>query len=110
MRADAEPDAIHAWLAFNIADGNLCSAQRPAPAHFGVGIVLVSNVLADPLVQLKLQIGALFPGADLLALQYLEVVGQTVDDKQVGQLGAEPVIQLGSFAFFAIAEEFGLLC
>ncbi|MNO77638.1 hypothetical protein D3C76_687540 [compost metagenome] len=109
MRAYAQADAVPARFALDVADDHLRGAQRTAAADFGAGVLLVGHVLADPLVEFQFEVGALFPRADLLALQDLQVVGQAVDDEQVGQLGAELVIQLRGLAFLADAEELRLL-
>jgi len=69
---DAEPGAIHAGWAFNIADVICAGAQRRRPAHFGVWIVFFffffswsATLLADPLVQLQLRSVALYSRSDL---------------------------------------------
>jgi hypothetical protein len=51
--------------------------------------------LADPVVELAVEVGAALPGADLLALEDLEVVREAGDDEHVGQAGAEHVVGLG---------------
>ncbi len=109
MRAHVQADAVPARLAFDIADDDLGGTQRTTATHFGAWVLLVGDVLANPLVQFQLEVGTLLPGTDLLALQHFQVVGQTVDDEHVRQLGAQLVVQLGGLAFFADAEELRLL-
>src|SRR3990167_4447193 len=96
-------------VTIDVTDDHLSGAQRTTATDFGAWVFLVGNELADPLVEFQFQVGALFPRADLLALQHFQVVGQTVDDEHVRQLGAELVVQFGGLAFFADAEELRLL-
>jgi len=76
VRAYAEVDAIPAWLAVNITDNNPRRPQWTSPPNLGAGVFLVRDVLANPLVEFQLQVRALFPRTQLLALQNLEVVSQ----------------------------------
>ncbi|MNL00937.1 hypothetical protein D3C87_1213890 [compost metagenome] len=83
--------------------------QGAAAAYIGGRVLLVGDVLLEPGVQLALQILSLLPAADLFALQHFDVVGKTVDDKQVRQLGAELVVGLGFLAFAGLGEVFRFL-
>src|SRR3989344_714137 len=109
VRTDFQTDAVPAWIAFDVADGNLRLTQWATATHTGGGVIHVGHVLANPGVEFGLQVATLFPGADVFALDDLDVMGQATDHKDVRQLGAQLVVQLGFLAFFVIAEELGLL-
>src|SRR3954470_11321001 len=74
VRAHLEIAPVPAGLALDVLDGDLRRPQRPRRAHRRGRILHVGDVLADPLVQLALQIRPLLPGTDLLALQDLYVM------------------------------------
>ena len=61
----------------------------------GMGLSISGTLLPDPEVQLVFQIATVLPGADALALDDLEVMGQTADDEHVGELEAKFVVELG---------------
>ena len=48
-------------LNIDVTDNDPCRPQRTSPPHLGAGVLLVGHVLADPLVELQLQVGALLP-------------------------------------------------
>jgi hypothetical protein len=82
-------------------------AQRAARAHARGGVVHVGDVLADPVVELALEVGALLPRPDLLALQHLQVVRQAVHDEHVRELRAEAVVGLRRAALGLWPKYFG---
>ncbi len=88
---------------------NIRLAQWPTAAHAHGGVVHVGDVLTDPAIELRLQVAALFPGANVFALDDLDVVSQATDHEDVGQLSAEFVVQLRFLAFFVIAKILGFL-
>src|SRR5450830_796490 len=94
MRPDLEAHAVPAWVTFDVVYGNVGLAQWPTAAHAHGRVVHVGDVLTDPAIELRLQVAALFPGADVFALDDLDVVSQATDHEDVGQLGAELVVQL----------------
>src|SRR5262249_31155314 len=50
VRDNRHPDAIPARLALDVLHGDLRPAQRPAGAHIGGRVLLVGDVLPDPVV------------------------------------------------------------
>jgi hypothetical protein len=74
VRAHLHVDLVPAGVALDVGDRDLRLAERTAAADGRGHDVLIGDVLVDPVVELVLEIGALFPGADLLALKDLQVV------------------------------------
>ena len=109
MRPHFEVDPVPTRITFHIGHGDLSLAQRPAAAHALRRVVHVGHILAYPRVQLVLKVATLFPGANVFALDHLDVMRQAADHKHVRQLRAELVIELGFFAFLAVAKELGFL-
>ena len=61
VRSHTEVNAVPARFALNITDHDAGSPQWAPPTHFGAGVFLVGNVLADPFVELQFQVGTLLP-------------------------------------------------
>ena len=55
----------------------------------------------------RLEIAALLPGPDLLALHHLDVVGEAAHDEHVRELRAEAVVDLGGPALLRCPNVFG---
>ncbi len=70
---------------------------------------MVGDVLADPAIEFALQILPLFPGTELFPLQHLEVVGESVDDEQIGELSPESMVECGLLPLRTIGKQLGLL-
>src|SRR5690606_6883734 len=73
VRAHLQAAAVPAGLALDVLDRDLRGAQRLARAHAGSGVLHVDDVLLDPVVELALEVRALLPRPDLLALEHLQV-------------------------------------
>src|SRR3546814_18859977 len=86
--------AIPSRVAFDVRNGSFRLAQRPSAAHPGRRVVHVGHILAYPVVQLGFQVIAFFPGADVLALYYLDVVRQTADHEDIRQLRTQ-LVEIG---------------
>src|SRR3546814_279622 len=96
MGSHFQAHSVPSRITFHIRHGNFGLAQRAAAAHAGRRVVHIRDVLADPVVQLRFQVGALLPRPDVLALNHLDVMRQPAHDEDVGQLRAELVVQLRS--------------
>src|SRR3954447_25426531 len=69
VRADLHVDLVPAGVALDLGHDDARLAEGATTTDGRRDDVLVGDVLADPLVELALEIGALFPRTDLLTLK-----------------------------------------
>ncbi|MNV81189.1 hypothetical protein D3C71_1748380 [compost metagenome] len=75
MRHGIQLDAEETRVVFDVFDGDPASPQRVRSLQRVARIVHLGDQPADPLVQLQLQQTAILGGADVFALDQLQVMG-----------------------------------
>src|SRR5690606_20886180 len=109
VRPNLNTHLVPPGVAWHLGNLDLSLPQGPTTARRGVDGILVGDVLADPLVELVLEVVALLPGTDLLALQHLEVVSDAAHHEHVGKLSAQTVVELHVLALLGLSKGLGTL-
>src|SRR5690606_6441267 len=101
--------AIESRISFIVGNNDTCLTQRLTASYFRRRIILIGYILTNPLIQLTIKIVAGFPAANMLPLQYFNVMSKAIDHKQVRKLCSQLVVSFCLLGFRAIAKKLGFL-